>query len=43
VAPGIELQVAPEQAQASPEQVRALAQAVIAAWHQIKKDTSDEA
>ncbi len=43
VAPGIELQVAPEQAQASPEQVRALAKAVIAAWHQIKKDTSDEA
>lgn len=43
VAPGIELQVAPDHAQASPEQVRALAKAVIAAWNQIKKETLDEA
>lgn len=42
IAPGIELQVAPEQANASPEQVRALARAVIAAWNQINKDTQDE-
>lgn len=43
VAPGIELQVAPDHAQASPEQVRALAKAVIAAWNQIKKEPPDEA
>lgn len=46
VAPGIELQVAPDQAQASPEEIRALAQAVVAAWNRIKssrEDPSDEA
>ncbi len=42
IAPGIELQVAPDQADATPEQVRALAKAVIAAWDQITKDTPNE-
>lgn len=42
IAPGIELQVAPEQADATPEQIRALAKAVIAAWNQITKDTPNE-
>lgn len=37
IAPGIELQVAPEQARISPEQVRALAQAVLTAWNHIKE------
>ncbi len=41
IGPGIELQISPEQAQASPEQVRALAKAVINAWNRIKED-SDE-
>ena len=41
IAPGIEVQISPEEAQASPEQVRALAKAVLAAWNQIK-DNSDE-
>jgi DNA-binding transcriptional MerR regulator len=42
IAPGIELQVAPEQAHASPEQVRALAQAVVAAWNRIKESSDEE-
>jgi hypothetical protein len=41
IAPGIEVQISPEDAQASPEQVRALAKAVLAAWNQIK-DNNDE-
>ncbi len=41
IAPGIEVQISPEEAQASPEQVRALAKAVLAAWNQIK-DNNDE-
>jgi DNA-binding transcriptional MerR regulator len=41
IAPGIEVQISPEEAQASPEQVRALARAVLAAWNQIK-DNKDE-
>ena len=41
IAPGIEVQISPEEAQASPEQVRALARAVLAAWNQIK-DNNDE-
>ncbi len=41
LAPGIEVQISPEEAQASPEQVRALAKAVLAAWNQIK-DNNDE-
>jgi DNA-binding transcriptional MerR regulator len=42
IAPGIELQVAPEDAQISPEQVRALAQAVLTAWNRIKEDTNEK-
>jgi hypothetical protein len=41
IAPGIELQVAPEQAQISPEQVRALALAVLTAWNRIKEDNNE--
>jgi DNA-binding transcriptional MerR regulator len=36
IAPGIELQLSPEQASITPEQVRALAQAVLAAWSHIQ-------
>ena len=39
IAPGIELQVAPDEAGASPEQLRALARAVLQAWNQIKEET----
>ena len=42
IAPGIELQVAPEQAQISPEQVRALALAVLTAWNRIKEDNNEK-
>jgi DNA-binding transcriptional MerR regulator len=42
IAAGIELQVAPEQANASPEQVRALAQAVVVAWNRIKENSNEE-
>ncbi len=42
IAPGIEVQVSPEQAQATPEQVRALAKEVLAAWNRIKKDDHEE-
>ena len=42
IAPGIELQVAPEDAQISPEQVRALAQSVLTAWNRIKEDTNEK-
>lgn len=41
IAPGLELQVAPEQAQASPEDIRALAQAVVAAWNRIKENRNE--
>lgn len=37
IAPGIEIQVSPEQAQATPEQVRALAREVLATWKRIKE------
>lgn len=36
IAPGIELQLSPEQAGATPEQIRALAKRVLAAWQDIK-------
>lgn len=42
IAHGIELQVAPEDAQITPEQVRALAQAVLTAWNRIKEDTHEK-
>jgi DNA-binding transcriptional MerR regulator len=42
IAPGIELQVSPEQAHATPEQIRALARAVIAAWDRIQENTHEE-
>ena len=42
IAPGIEMQVAPEQAQISPEQVRALALAVLTAWNRIKEDNNEK-
>lgn len=42
IANGVELQVAPDQAAASPEQVRALAQAVVAAWNRIKESTDEK-
>jgi DNA-binding transcriptional MerR regulator len=37
IAPGVELQVSPEQANAAPEDIRQLAQAVTAAWQRIKE------
>ncbi len=42
IAPGIEVQISPEEAQASPEQVRALAKAVLAAWNRIKEDNNEK-
>ena len=42
IAPGIEIQVSPEQAQATPEQVRALAKEVLAAWNRITKESHEE-
>lgn len=42
IAPGIEIQVSPEQAQATPEQVRALATEVLAAWSRITKESHEE-
>lgn len=42
IAPGLELQVSPEQAGASPEDIRKLAQAVIAAWQQIKEQPHEK-
>jgi len=38
IAPGIELQVAPDAAEATPEQIRTLAKRVLAAWQDIKGD-----
>lgn len=42
IAPGIEIQVSPEQAQATPVQVRALAKEVLAAWNRITKESHEE-
>ncbi len=42
IAPGVELQVSPEQADATPEDIRRLAQAVIAAWQRIKEPQDDQ-
>lgn len=42
IAPGIEIQVSPEQAQASPEQLRALAKEVQTAWNRITKESHEE-
>jgi DNA-binding transcriptional MerR regulator len=42
IAPGIEMQVSPEQAQITPEQLRALAREVMAAWNRIKKEDHEE-
>ncbi len=39
IAPGIELQVAPEEAGATAEELRAFAKAALAAWQHIKGDT----
>lgn len=41
IAPGIEIQVSPEEAQATPEQLRALANEVIAAWNRIRKENHE--
>lgn len=38
IAPGIELQIASEDAGASPEEIRALARAVVDAWNHIKTE-----
>lgn len=38
IAPGIEVQVYPEEAQATPEQLRALAKEVLSAWNRIRKE-----
>jgi DNA-binding transcriptional MerR regulator len=42
IAPGIEIQVSPEQAQATPEQLRALAKEVLAAWNRITKESHEK-
>lgn len=42
IAPGIEIQVSPEQAKATPEQLRALAKEVLAAWNRITKESHEE-
>ena len=42
IAPGVELQVSPEQAEVTPEDIRQLAQAVIAAWQRIKESMDDQ-
>lgn len=41
IAPGIELQVSPEQAQATPEQLRALAKEVLSAWNRIQEENRE--
>ena len=40
ISTGIELQISPDEAGATPEQVRALARAVIEAWNHIKKGSA---
>jgi DNA-binding transcriptional MerR regulator len=42
IAPGIELEVSPEQSDASPEDIRKLTRAVTAAWKQIKEPQDDQ-
>ena len=42
IAPGVELQITPEEAEASPEAIRKLAKAVAAAWQHIKEPTDDQ-
>ncbi len=42
IAPGLELQVSPEQAAATPEDIRKLAQAVTAAWQRITEPKDDQ-
>lgn len=42
IAPGIEIQVSPEQARATPQQLRALAKAVLTAWDRLKKEDHEE-
>ncbi len=42
IAPGVELQVSPEQAGATPDDIRKLAQAVTAAWQRIKEPKNDQ-
>lgn len=42
ISPGIELQVAPELAQISPEQLRKLAQSVANAWSRIKENKDEK-
>lgn len=42
IGPGVELQVSPEQAEATPEDIRQLAQAVIVAWQRIKEPKDDQ-
>ena len=42
IAPGVELQVSPEQADATPEDIRKLAHAVAAEWQRIKERKDDQ-
>ena len=42
IAPGVELQVSPEQADATPEDIRKLAQAITAEWQRIKERKDDQ-
>ena len=41
IAPGIELQVSPEQAEATPEQLRALAKETLSAWSRIQEESRE--
>ena len=42
IAPGVELQVSPEHADATPEDIRKLAQAITAEWQRIKERKDDQ-
>lgn len=42
IAPGIEILVSPEQARATPEQIRALAGDALAAWNRISKESHEK-
>lgn len=42
ISPGIEIQVSPEQAQVTPEQLRAFATEVLAVWNRIKEANHEE-
>lgn len=42
IAPGVELQISADEAQVTPEQVRAMARAVLSAWQEIKEEDHEE-